>query len=107
MKSLELQKQFLIAESELNRAQFVEDVTALRMSARSFADHAKTLGSTVSSVTTLALGLTGSCRPKPAKSATKISWLHTLLKTAGLISTLWTAFSPQGDDRAGSKSGIK
>jgi hypothetical protein len=105
MKALELQKQFLIAESELNRAQLVEDVATLTTGVRAFAGRAKSVGSIVSSVTTLALGLTGCGRSKPAKPATKVSWLHTLLKAAGLISTLWTAFERPGDDREGSKSG--
>jgi hypothetical protein len=105
VKALELQKQFLIAESELNRAHLVEDVAALTTTVHSLTNRAKSLGSIVSSVTTLAFGLTGCRRRKPATSNTKVSWLHTVLKAAGLISSIWTAFSRPGDGGDGNRAG--
>ena len=101
MNSLESLKQLLVAESELNRAQLVGDLAALTADAHAFADRAKTLGSIVSSATTLALGLSGYRCRKAAASAAKLSWLQTILKGAGVISTLWTAFQRQSHDRDG------
>ena len=98
MTSLELRKQLLLAESELNRAQLVRDVETLTAGVRSFTDRAKTLGSIASSATTLVVGLAAFRSGKPADIGAKPSWLQTILKGAGLISTLWTAFRPCGHD---------
>jgi hypothetical protein len=40
-------------------------------------------------------------RKKSAPADEKTSWLQTILKGAGLISTVWQAFRPQGRDRDG------
>jgi hypothetical protein len=40
-------------------------------------------------------------RGKPVDADAKPSWLKTILKGAGLISTLWLAFRSKRRDRAG------
>jgi hypothetical protein len=99
MNSLQSRKQLLLAESELNRAQLVVVMAALSADVRSLTERGKTLGSIVSSAAALAAGLAAFPRGKPADAGAKPSWLQTTLKGAGLISTLWTAFRPQGRDR--------
>jgi len=93
---LELRKQLLIAESELNRAQLVEDMAALTAGVRTLTDHAKSFGSIASSAAVLVAGLAAFRRGKPEDAEAKPSRLQTILKGAGLISSLWLAFRSQG-----------
>ena len=101
MNPLESRKQLLIAESELNRAQLAGDLAALTAGVRTLTDRAKSLGSIASSAAVLLAGLAAFRRGKLADADGKPSWRRTLLKSAGLISTLWLAFRPRGRDRAG------
>jgi hypothetical protein len=94
-----LRKQLLIAESELNRAQLAGDMTALTEGVRTLTDRAKSLGSIASSAAVLMAGLASFRRGKPADAGAKPSWLQTILKGAGMVSTLWLAFRSQGRDQ--------
>lgn len=99
MNPLLSRKRLLIAESELNRVQMVGDVVALSVGVRTVTDRAKTFGSIASSVAVLAMGLAAFQRGKPADAAEKPSWLQTLLKGAGLVSTIWLAFRSTSRDK--------
>ncbi len=99
MNPLESRKQLLLAESELNRAQLVGDMVALRADVRTLTDRAKSFGSIASSAAVLVAGLAAFQRGKPADAGGKRSWLQIILKGAGLISTLWLAFRSQSRDR--------
>jgi hypothetical protein len=101
MSPLQSRKQLLIAESELNRALMVGDVTALKADMRTFTHRAKSLSSIASSAALLLAGLMSLRHGKPAEAATKQSWWQKILKGAGLISTIWLAFRSQGRDRDG------
>ncbi len=89
---LEARKQILIAESELNRAQLVGDLAALKADVCSLTDSAKSFGAIASSAAVLVAGLAGFRRGKPEDAAAKPSWPQTILKGAGLLSNLWLAF---------------
>ena len=89
---LDLRKQMLIAESELNRAQLLGDISALAADAQTLADRAKSFGS-LAALTAL---LTAFLRGQPVGTNTKSSWFQTLLKGAGLVSNLWLVFRPSG-----------
>jgi hypothetical protein len=95
MNPLESRKQLLLAESELNRAQLVEDVAALTADVRALADHAKSIGWVASTAAALVAGLAALRSRKSAPAGEKPSWLHTVLKGAGLVSSLWMAFRPR------------
>ena len=98
MKPLESRKQLLIVESELNRAQLVQEWQVVRAEVQALADQARTVRSMASAVTTLVTGL-ASCRRKSSPPAAgKTSWLQTILKGAGLVSTLWQSFRPSGGE---------
>ena len=101
MNTLQSRKQLLLAESELNRAQLAGDMAALTAEVRTLTDRAKSFGSIASSAAVLVAGLTAFRRGKPAGADAKPSWRQTLLKGAGLISTLWLAFRSQRRDRDG------
>ena len=96
MNSLESRKHLLIAESELNRAHLVRDITALSSGVRMLTARAKSFGSIASSAAMLVAGLAAFHREKAAGANTKHFWLQSLLKQAGLISTLWLAFRSRG-----------
>jgi len=99
MNPLESRKQLLIAESELNRAQLVGDLAALTAGARTLAHRAKSFGSIVSSTAVLVAGLTAFRRGKCVDPDAKHSWLRTILKGAGMVSTFWLAFRAKGHDQ--------
>jgi hypothetical protein len=99
MNPLESRKQLLIAESELNRAQLVEDIVALKEDVRSFTDRARSFGSIASSTAMLVAGLAAFRHSKNGDADAKPSWRRTILKGAGLVSTLWLAFRSRSRDR--------
>jgi hypothetical protein len=96
---LESRKQLLIAESELNRAQLVQEWVVMTAGARTLTDRAKSFGSIASSAALLVAGLASFRRGKSGDTGVKPSWLQTILKGAGLISTLWLAFRAKGHDQ--------
>ena len=99
MSPLELRKQLLIAESELNRAQLAEEWAAMTTGVRTFIGGARSFGSVVSAAALLVTGLAAFRRTKPAPAGEKPSWWQTLLKGAGMLSTLWLALRSKGNDQ--------
>jgi hypothetical protein len=101
MNSLESRKQLLIAESELNRAQLVQEWQVMRAEVHSLTSQARSISSIASAVASLVAGL-ASCRRKPSAPAVKKpSWWQTLLKGAGLFGAFWSEFRSQGRGRGG------
>jgi hypothetical protein len=98
---LQLRKELLIAESELNRAQLVGDMSALTVEVHALTSRAKSLGLIAASGVALVAGLASFKRGKAVDAAAKSSWLPSLLKGAGQISTLWAAFRTPGNERKG------
>jgi hypothetical protein len=95
MKPLALQKQLLITESELNRAQLTQEWRTMTEEVHSLAHRAGTISSVVSLTAALVAGLAFFRRQKSAPTAEKPSWLQTLLKGTGILSTVWQSFRPQ------------
>ena len=98
MNPLESRKQLLIAESELNRAQLVQEWQTMADGVRSLADRARTISFLASAAASLIAGLASFRRTKSAPAGEKSSWVQTVLKGAGLVSSLWLAFRPQERD---------
>ena len=92
MNRLESRKQLLIAESELNREQVVDDLAAMTAGVHALTDRAKTFSSIASATALLAAGVAAFRRGRSPAAVTNPTWLHPLLKGAGLVSTLWLAF---------------
>jgi hypothetical protein len=93
MNPLQLRKQLLLAESELNRIQLAADITTLRLGVRSLAHRVKSVSGIIASAGVVVMALADFVRgKKSAASAGKSSWLQTLLRSAGLISTIFMAF---------------
>ena len=89
LSPLELRKQLLIAESELNRAQLAGDLAVLTARVRAVAGRAKSFGTIASSAAVLVTGLAAFQRGKTADAGRKRSWLHTILKAAGVSAAEW------------------
>jgi hypothetical protein len=96
MNPLASRKHLLVAESELNRALLVEDMATLTGEVRTLANRAKSFGSLASSAAVLVAGLAAFRRGPSGNTEAKPSWPQTILKGAGLISTLWLAFRSPG-----------
>jgi hypothetical protein len=92
VNSLASRKQLLVAESELNRAQLVQEWQTMRAEVHSLTNQARTLKAIAAAVASLIAGLS-SCRNQAAAPADKKpSWWQTILKGAGIVSTCWSAF---------------
>jgi len=98
MNTLATRKQLLLAESELNRAQLAREMADFRAGIRTLTERAKSLTSIFSSAAVLVSALAAFRHSKPAHADAKPSWPQTILKGAGLISTLWLAFRSQERD---------
>ena len=99
MNSLASRKKLLVAESELNRAQLVQELEAIKDKVHSLTNQARTISSLASAAAILIAGLSSFRRKKEsAPVAEKPSWLQTIVKGAGLVSTIWTAFRSQRRD---------
>lgn len=99
MNLLESRKQILLAESELNRAHLTADAVALTADLRALADRAKSIWGIASSAAMLVAGLAAFRPFKASPADTKPSWLRTVVKGAGLVSTLWLAFRGRGREQ--------
>ena len=98
MNPLETRKQLLIAESEINRVRLQEECRAMTDGLRSLTDRAKSFGSIASSAAVLVAGLAAFKRSKPTDADAKPSWMKSILKGAGVVSTFWLAFRTQRRD---------
>ena len=98
MNSLDVRKRLLIAESEFNRAQLIHEWGALTAGIRTLTDRAKSFGSIASAAAVLVAGLAAFKRSKPTDADAKPSWMKSILKGAGMVSTLWLAFRSQRRD---------
>ena len=99
MNSLESRKKLLIAESELNRAQLVQEWQTMTDEAHLLVNQARTLRSMASAAAVLINGVASLRHKKSALAAEKPSWLQTIVKGAGLISTVWSAFRSRGREQ--------
>jgi hypothetical protein len=92
LNPLESRKQLLIAESELNRAQLVQEWQTMADGVRSVADRARTISFLASAAASLIAGLAPFRRTRSAPAGEKPSWWQTLLKGAQLAGLLWSEF---------------
>jgi len=98
MNALASRKQLLIAESELNRAQLIEDWQTMAGDVQALTSQAKTVSSLVSSAVSLVAGLVSFGRKESAPAAGKSPWWQTILKGAEWVSTIGRSFCPPPRD---------
>jgi hypothetical protein len=107
MNALESRKKLLIAESELNRAQLVQEWQAMADEVHSLTSQARTLSSLASAAASLVTGLTSCRRKASAPAAEKPSWWQTILKGAGVVSSFWSEFRSQRREQEGKQENDK
>jgi hypothetical protein len=89
---MQAHKQLLLAESELNREQIQEELSAIRQSVGQTVSRLKTVGSLASVATLLAASVSAFRHKSDAPSETKTSWVGTILKGAQLAGSLCLGF---------------
>lgn len=99
MKNLSSQKLLLIAENNLSRDLLTEEFTSLGSGIHQLTGRADSYKAVVSSTALVLTGLAAFQRGRNKHLKAKSSWLNTLVKGAGLVSTLWLAFQQPGRDR--------
>lgn len=99
LNPLASQKRLLLAESELNRAQLVEDVAMISAGVHALSNRAKSFGSIAASVAVLVAGLAAFRRGRAAAAKPKPLWQRIFFKGAGLVSTAWLALRSQRRDK--------
>jgi hypothetical protein len=92
LKALDLRKQMLLAESALNRAQLIQEWETLAGEVHALARQAKTFSAMASAAGLLVAGLSAFRNKGPASPPDKPSWWQSLLKGAGVASSVWFAF---------------
>jgi len=96
MNPLQSRKKLLLAESELNRAQLVQELDIVADDFYSLADRARTFATFASATASLVSIITSFRRKTSVPATEKPSWLQTILKSAPLIGSLWSKFhSPE------------
>jgi hypothetical protein len=89
---LESRKQLLIAESELNRAQLVNEWQTLAAEAHALTARAKRLGAIAAAVATLVAGVSAWAPKKTPPTAQKPSWWQKILTGVSLFTTFSQVF---------------
>jgi hypothetical protein len=89
---LKMRKDLLIAESELNRAQLIDEWEAATAWHRTLSAGARTVGSVASAAALLVSGVRAFRRKRDPQNSEKVSWLGPVIKGAGLIASLCETF---------------
>jgi len=94
---LELRKQLLITESEINRARLLGEWQTLADDLFSFADQVISVKTMASSIVPLVAGLAAFTGGRAA-AASKSSWFQKVVSGARVASTIWLAIRPRGSN---------
>lgn len=92
LNPLESQKQLLIAESELNRVQLLEEWQAMTDGVQNLTDRVKSVGSLASVGALLFAGMSAFRRGKSVVTGVKPSWFQSALKVTKVVGSIWLAF---------------
>jgi hypothetical protein len=92
LKALASRKHLLIAESDLNRAQLIQEWQTMAGQVHALARQAKTLSAMASAAGLLVAGISAFRHKGTASSSEKPSWWQSLLKGSGVVSSIWSAF---------------
>jgi hypothetical protein len=85
----------LVAESDLNRAQLIEDWQMMGSGVHTLAARMKSFGSLASAAALLGAAFSAFRRGRVSTNDAKSSWLRTALQGAKVIGSIWLAFRPR------------
>ena len=87
----QLRKELLVAESEMNRAQFIHEYQSVKLGVEKFARQALTLGAVATSVTAIAVGVRAMRKHPPKYEFTpRTSLIGKILSGIRFASKLWS-----------------
>jgi hypothetical protein len=89
---LALRKELLIAESEINRVQLLEEWRGMTVGLHSVTERVKSAGSIASAAAMLVAAVSAFRQGKSESNGSKTSWFQTALKGAELAGSVWQAF---------------
>jgi hypothetical protein len=89
---LELRKELLIAESEINRAHLLDEWQAMTSGVHTLAARFKSVSALASVAAVLVGGMSAFRRGKAVTTQAKPSWFQSALKAAEVAGSLWLAF---------------
>jgi len=95
MSPLALRKQLLVTESELNRVQLADDITALKVDVHTLTDRMKSFGSIAATIA----GVMSCFNGKPANTAPRAAWWQAALKGVGIASNFWLMLRSRNRDQ--------
>jgi hypothetical protein len=96
LSQLQLRKQLLIAESDLNRALLLQEYQTLAGGLRGLTDRARAFSTIGSSIIPFAAGLVRFVRRKAPPPASNSSWFPKVLSGARLAFAIWRIFRSRG-----------
>ncbi len=99
MNRLALQKQLLVAESEINRMEFKKELGALAADLHACTTATNSLSTLVTSAKVLMTGLSSILKSHRAEAGEKTGWWKALRGELALAKVLWTAFRPMAKTR--------
>jgi hypothetical protein len=94
-----MRKDLLIAESELNRAQLMNEWEAAAEWHRTLSAGARTVGVVASAAALLASGVRAFRSKRGSQNGGEVAWLQPVIKSAGIIASLCAAFRLRGSDQ--------
>ena len=89
---LQLRKDLLVAESELNRAQLVGEWQAMTTGVCTLTARMKSVSALASAAALLVSGVSAFRRERASPNSAKSSWVEIVLKGAKLAGSIWLAF---------------
>jgi MprA protease rhombosortase-interaction domain-containing protein len=92
-----MRRQLLIAESELNRGQLVEEWRTMTHGVSDLAHRAKTIAAWGSSAALLAAGLAAFGQRKSGAAGGRHSWFQRMIKGVRLARSIWMAYQGRSE----------
>jgi hypothetical protein len=99
MSPIASQKLLLIAESDLNRANLMEDFATLSADLQAFTGRAASVGSLTASAIGLVAGLVALQQGRSPEPPAASPWFQNLLTGTNLLAKLWRMWNPPGRER--------
>lgn len=92
LNPLQLRKELLVAESDLNRVQLIGEWQAMTDGVRTVTTRVKSVGSIASAAALFISGVSAFRRNRAASNGKNASWLQKAVQATKVVSSIWLAF---------------